>query len=830
MYTAKKISEIVKGKLSGPSILRQAQYRLLRDRTFGSIKYLITDSRTITDYSQSVFFALVSERNNGHKYVNDLYRNGVRCFVVSENVNLPKDCAVIKVKNCLTALQQLAAYHRERFSLPVIAVTGSNGKTIVKEWLYALLKNNFNICRSPKSYNSQIGVPLSVWNLNSEHTVGIFEAGISTTKEMSKLEKIIKPNIGVFTNLGDAHSDGFSGIKQKIAEKFSLFDNCTVIVVNGLNINQIPSRYKSKKIILIGKAKGSSIQIINTNVAPNSTRIILAYDKKKYSIEIPFTDTASIANAITCFGVLLATGLEPEKYYSAFKELPSIALRLEIKNGINNCVLINDFYNSDLDSLKIALNYLNQQTRNTSKTVILSDIEQSGQSTKNLYKEIAKLLKQYKINSLIGIGKNISANASAFSIEKRFFEDTNDFVAALNSQNLQITNSTILLKGARSFGFENISQLLQQKSHDTVLEINLNKLTENINYYRSLLKPETQIMCMVKATGYGSGSAEIAKTLQHIGVNYLAVAYADEGVELRNAQINLPVMVMSPEEDSLEDIINYNLEPEIYSFRILELFCKQLQKSGYAEAYPVHIKIDTGMHRLGFEEKDFDTLASTLLNYPQLKVKSVFSHLAGSDNPELDNFTNEQIFVFEKACSVLKNKLEYDFIKHICNSGGVTRFKNAHYDMVRLGIGMYGVGVNAEEQNKLQNVSALKTRISQIKNIKSGDTVGYNRNGKVINDITIAIIPIGYADGFKRELGNGKFSVYINKIACKTIGNICMDMCMIDVTGINCKEGDEVVVFETFGQIHNLSVAMNTIPYEVLTSISGRVKRIYVQE
>ncbi|MBP7808607.1 MAG: bifunctional UDP-N-acetylmuramoyl-tripeptide:D-alanyl-D-alanine ligase/alanine racemase [Bacteroidia bacterium] len=816
MYTAKKISEILKGKLSGASS--------------NSIQHLISDSRTITDYHQSVFFALVSERNNGHKYVNDLYKNGVRCFVVSENVKLPKDCAVIKVKNSLTALQQLATHHREQFSLPVIAITGSNGKTMVKEWLYALLKNNFNICRSPKSYNSQIGVPLSVWNLNSEHTVGIFEAGISTTKEMPKLEKIIKPNIGVFTNLGDAHSDGFSGIKQKIAEKFSLFDNCTVIVVNGLSAKQVPAKYKSKKIILIGKEKGSSIQIKKTVLESNFTKIELVHASKNYNLEIPFTDTASISNAITCFGVLLATGLEPEKYYSSFKELPSIALRLEIKNGINNCVLINDFYNSDLDSLKIALNYLNQQARNSSKTVILSDIEQSGQSTKNLYKEISKLLKQYKINSLIGIGKNISANASAFTINKTFFENTNEFVGAINSNQISINNSTILLKGARSFGFENISQLLQQKSHDTVLEINLNKLTENINYYRSLLKPETQIMCMVKATGYGSGSAEIAKTLQHIGVNYLAVAYADEGVELRNAQINLPVMVMSPEEDSLEDIINFNLEPEIYSFRILELFCKQLQKSGYAEAFPVHIKIDTGMHRLGFEEKDFETLASTLLKYPQVKVKSVFSHLAGSDNSELDGFTNEQISVFEKACSVLKTKLGYGFLKHICNSGGITRFKNAHYDMVRLGIGMYGVGVNSEEQNKLQNVSALKTRISQIKNIKSGDTVGYNRNGKVINDITIAVIPIGYADGFKRELGNGKFAVYINKIACKTIGNICMDMCMVDVTNINCKEGDEAVVFERFGQIHNLSVAMNTIPYEVLTSISGRVKRIYVQE
>jgi len=491
LYTSKKISELVKGKLNGNGALL--------------VKYLISDSRTVTTFSESVFFALVSERNNGHKYVNDLYKSGVRCFIVSENVKLPKDCSVIKVKNTLTALQQLAASHREQFSLPVIAITGSNGKTIVKEWLYALLKNNYNVCRSPKSYNSQIGVPLSVWNLNKDHTVGIFEAGISKTKEMPRLEKIIQPNIGVFTNLGDAHAEGFSGNKQKVAEKFSLFNHCDVIVTNGLSAKDIPAKYKSKRIILIGKEKSSSIQIKKTSVSGTSAEIELIYNKKNYHFEIPFSDEASVSNAITCFGILLATGLEPEKYYSAFKELPSIALRLEIKNGINNCVLINDFYNSDLDSLQIALNYLHQQSRNSKRTVILSDIEQSGQSTKNLYKEISKLLKQYKINSLIGIGKNISANSNAFTIEKLFFENTESFIRDFHSKDLKFKDSTILLKGARSFGFEKISQLLQQKSHDTVLEINLNKLTENINYYRSLMNPATQIMCMVKATGYGSG-------------------------------------------------------------------------------------------------------------------------------------------------------------------------------------------------------------------------------------------------------------------------------------------------------------------------------------
>jgi alanine racemase len=462
--------------------------------------------------------------------------------------------------------------------------------------------------------------------------------------------------------------------------------------------------------------------------------------------------------------------------------------------------------------------------------VILSDIEQSGIEPKELYRQISALLKQNQIDRLVGVGKNISLHKSFFGGEKYFFEDTNDLLRALNEGRIFFHNTTILLKGARRFGFEAISQLLQLKSHDTVLEINLNRLTDNINYYKSLLAPGTGIMCMVKAMGYGSGSAEIARTLQHMGINYLAVAYADEGVELRNAQIHLPIMVMSPEEDSLEDIINHNLEPEIYSFRILEMFCRQLSKNGVSEPYPVHIKLDTGMHRLGFEEKDFEALANLLQNHPQLKVKSVFSHLVGSDNPSLDEFTNEQIVLFEKAFTLIENKIGYGFLKHICNSGGISRFKQAHYSMVRLGIGMYGIGVNAEEQKKLQDVSILKTRISQIKHVSKGQTVGYNKNGKVEYAMTIATIPIGYADGFRRDLGNGKFAVYINGKACNTVGNICMDMCMVDISGVDCREGDEVLIFENFNQIAALAKAMNTIPYEVLTSISSRVKRVYVQE
>jgi alanine racemase len=818
VYNSGKISEILNGKLIGnPAI---------------EIKHILSDSRSITFYPESVFFALVSSRNNGHKYIRDMYDKGVRSFVVSEEKNIPdhQDASFILVRDTLEALQKLATFHREQFHLPVIGITGSNGKTIVKEWLYQILKQDHVICRSPKSYNSQIGVPLSVWNLGKQHNLGIFEAGISTVNEMQKLESIIKPAIGVFSGYGEAHREGFSSKEEKIREKFSLFKDAGTIVVQGLKRSEIPSSFVTKNIILVSEDPEADVVITKTTFEPNYSIIHLRVGNKEHVINIPFTDKASIINATTCLATLIAMGSDFSRYKQAFKTLQAIALRLEIKNGINNSVLINDFYNSDIDSLQIALNYLHQQSRNTKRVVILSDIEQSGQSESQLYKEISVLLKRYEVSKLIGIGKNISEHKEFFQNNSEFYEGTDDFTLKIPALTPALANSTILLKGARSFGFEKISRSLQQKSHDTVLEIDLNKLVANINYYKGLLMPGTNIMCMVKAMGYGSGSSEIARTLQHVGVNYLAVAYADEGLELRNAHIDLPVMVMSPELDSLEDIIQFNLEPEIYSFRILGAFSKQLDRSGISEPFPIHIKIDTGMHRLGFEEKDWNDLAELLVKSPQVKVQSVFSHLVASDNPDLDDFTRQQIKLFEQACSVLEQKLGYTFLKHICNSGGISRFINAHYDMVRLGIGMYGVGINSDEQQKLENVGSLKTKISQIKQVNKGDTVGYNRNGKVQSDTLIATIPIGYADGFRRELGNGKFGVYINGQYCKTVGNICMDMCMIDINSVACKEGDDVIIFENFDQISKMSQILNTIPYEVLTGISSRVKRIYIQE
>ena len=815
MYTLDQIAEITNIKLVGKN-----NY---------TIHHFLNDSRSLLDTNATLFIALKSGRNNGHNYIPELIEKGVTSFLISEmdfNTSLYNDSNIsfLVSKDPLKTIQQLAAYHRQQFSIPVIGITGSNGKTVVKEWLYQLLKTNYSICRSPKSYNSQIGVPLSVLNLNASHTLAIFEAGISQPGEMETLASIIRPTLGILTSIGSAHDEGFKNRDEKIQEKIKLLLGSDALIISGLEKNKISETLRNKSVFI------SEYQDADLQLKFADNRLHLRAKSSDYSFKIPFSDLASVSNTATCIGVMLQLGFKEKEIEEKIKLLQPIALRLEIKKGIHNSLIINDYYNSDLDSLKIALTHLQQQNNRLKRMVIVSDIEQSGISTTALYSKIADLFTQYKIDLVVGIGKEITKHKTLFTSNSLFFESTQGFVENFKTLNYQFADAGILLKGARSFGFESISRLLQLKSHDTVFEIDLNKLTENVNYYRSLISKDVKIMGMVKAMGYGSGSAEIARTLQHMGVNYLAVAYADEGVELRASNISLPIMVMSPEEDGFEDIINYNLEPEIYHFKVLRAFVEKLDTMGITEPYPVHIKIDTGMHRLGFEEHEFVDLLKELQNTPQLKVQSVFSHLSGSDNSDLDDFTKEQIRIFETAYTLLEKGLGYSVIKHICNSGGITRFKGAHYNMVRLGIGMYGVGVNGQEQNKLQNVGTLKTRISQIKNIVKGQTVSYNRSGKISSNTKIATIPIGYADGFSRALGNGKHGVYIKNTFCKTVGNVCMDMCMVDVTAINCNEGDEVIIFENANQVNLMAQAINSISYEVLTSVSARVKRIYVQE
>ena len=811
LYNPQHISKIIDAKLFGTHK--------------NAIKHLLIDSRQLTDPNHTLFVALVTSRNDAHQYILELYKKGVTVFLVD---HIPENCLELKeeisflvVDDTLRSLQQLASYHRDQFNIPVIGITGSNGKTIVKEWLYQLLKQDYNICRSPKSYNSQVGVPLSVWQLNQQHTLGIFEAGISEVGEMTILNQLIKPTIGVLTSLGSAHDEGFESAEEKLQEKLKLFSGCSSVIINGLSFDAKQINMIGKECMLISKTAGATLQVLEIENLFTHTIVIATYNNERISIHIPFTDAASVDNAITCWAVLLHLKVPQQEIEKRMLLLQAVAMRLELKLGNNNCILINDFYNSDINALEIALHHQKQQHRGGKKVVILSDIEQSGKLSWELYQHVAELLAQFHIDTIVGIGKEISSQKNFFCCHPElvsgskempkqvrhdsncyFFENTSAFILeSKTNPDLQFTNSIILLKGARSFGFEAISKLLQQKSHDTVLEINLNKLIHNINFYRSQIKKETKIMCMVKATGYGSGSTEIAFTLQHHHVDYLAVAYTDEGVELRKAGIHLPIMVMSPEESGYDDMIEYRLEPEIYSFKVAHEFLKVLQNKAISEPYPVHIKLDTGMHRLGFEEDQNSELCAWLQKETSLHVKSIFSHLVGSDDKAFDDFTNSQIASFEKRAAQIEQVIGYTAIKHICNSGAVTRFKHAQYNMVRLGIGMYGVGFNTIEQQHLQNISSLKTKISQIKQVQVGETIGYSRKGVVTKPTTIATIPIGYADGFNRNLGNGNFSVSINHVLCPTIGNICMDMCMVDITAVSCKEGDEVIIFDTNEQM-----------------------------
>ncbi len=802
---------------------------------------IVTDSRTAGFATQALFVAIKGERHNAHIYIKELFQQGCRCFLVSEEhtyYNDLKDASFILVDDTLLALQQLAAYKRSVFKIPVVGITGSNGKTIVKEWLWQLLNVDYTICKNPKSYNSQIGVPLSVWQLNEQTNFALFEAGISLPNEMQRLEIIIKPTIGIITNIGSAHDENFTDYLQKTGEKLLLFKH-TETLIYCKDYEAIENRLQlaiSRKQLAVSKTitwsflEEADLQV-TSQLEHNSQTVLKAiYQKKEIELRIPFTDKASIENCIHCWLFMLHLNYSNDIIQHRILELEPLGMRLEMKQGINNCTLINDSYSNDIHSLSIALDFLKQQKHHAHKVVILSDILQSGKNTNELYKEVNDLLASKNITELIGIGAAISSQQNNFTVKKTFFNTTEDFIEACKQGNISFKDTVVLIKGARSFGFERIHKLLQQKSHDTVLEINLNNLVHNLNYYRSKLKPGVGIMPMVKAFSYGSGSFEIANALQHTHVNYFAVAYADEGVELRKNGITTPVMVMNPEPQSFEQMLQYNLEPEIFSFSVLEQFANHVSLNNKQATFPIHIKLDTGMHRLGFEEEEIPSLIQKLKQYSFLQVKSFFSHLAASDDVTWDDFTNQQINLFDTLSQQIMQTLTYPVLRHICNSGGISRFPNAHFNMVRLGIGLYGVGVNATEQKQLLNVSSLKTTISQIRKINPGETVGYNRKGKITKPTTIAVVPIGYADGLNRQLGNGIGHLYINNKPVPIVGNVCMDMCMIDVTDFNAKEGDEVIVFNSIETLQNLAHTLGTISYEILTSVSARVKRVYLQE
>ena len=805
------------------------------------IENLLTDSRKLLFAESSLFFALDGIGRTGAHFIKELYEKGVKNFVVNQHFTFEQTAAYphasfLQVDDVLAALQQLVAFHRHQFHYPVIGITGSNGKTIVKEWLTQLLGDAFNIVRNIKSYNSQTGVPLSVWRMNEGYSLGIFESGISQPDEMQLLQKIIDPEIGIVTFIGSAHAEGFTSLQQKIQEKLKLFTNSKILIY-GADDELLSAEIKyfieninhTLNVFTWSKKNPADLFIKDIIKQQHTTAITCEFQRKQFTFSIPFTDEAAINNAVTCCCTMLYLKIGVENIILKMNNLRPVAMRLELKQGINNCSIINDGYSADIQSLGIALDFLAQQNQHEKRTIILSDVLQTGKEATELYGKISKLLSQKNINGLIGIGPQISAHSNLFAAinTTQFYETTEAFLNNIASHHFY--NEIILLKGARIFHFEKISEALEQKFHETKMEVNLNALRHNLNVYKQLLQPAVKVMAMVKAFSYGSGSFEIANVLQHAGVNYLAVAYTDEGAELRNAGITLPIMVMNCEPSGFENMVKHKLEPELYSFKILNSFISFLKEKNITQ-YPVHIKIDTGMHRLGFEEGDIEVLSNILKENICVKVSAVFSHLAGSDAADHDEFTKQQTVLFLTAAEKIESIIGYSFIKHIANSSAIYRHPHLQMNMVRLGIGLYGIDATMEVQQRLQNVSTLKTTISQIKHLKKGETIGYSRKGIATKDMRTATVKIGYADGYPRILSNGKGKMMINGNPAAVVGNICMDMTMLDVTDIDANEGDEVIVFGEELNVATVARWADTISYEIFTNISQRVKRIYFEE
>jgi alanine racemase len=793
-----------------------------------TITNLLIDSRNVIDPEGSLFFAITAQRN-GHEFIPDAYANGIRNFVVSEADETAKytDANFLLVPDVLKALQELAAYNRKAFDKDVIAITGSNGKTVVKEWLYQLLAADFNIVRSPKSFNSQLGVPLSVWQIDHDHTLGIFEAGISKHEEMGALAAIIQPTIGILTNIGEAHAEGFSSVKEKLAEKLKLFAGVKLFIYSPEYTDPIlKNELPGERQFSWSMKQKADLQILFVEPIEGRNYIRALYKNEEIECLIPFRDRASVENGIICWATLLAMGYSAEEADIRLEKLTAVNMRLELKNGINQCSVIDDSYSADISSLAIALDFLKLQNQHAVKTLILSDIYETGKNETDLYTEIASLLKQKSLNRLIGIGPHISSFADLFDLEAKFYQSTQDFIHDFPA--LHFADETILVKGARRFEFERISKLLTQKVHETVLEIDLNALANNLRFYKSKLNPGVKVMAMVKAFSYGSGSFEIANLLQYHKVDYLAVAYADEGIALRKAGITLPIMVMSPEVSAFDAILKYKLEPELYSLEIVKDFISFLPVT--IRDYPVHLKIDTGMHRLGFEEPDLSSLLPLLTSAPQVKVVSVFSHLAASEDENHDEFTHYQVDRYTAIADQLAEALGYGFIRHISNTSGITRHPYAQLDMVRIGMGLYGFDSGIKDNRGLHTVAVLKTTVTQVKNVGALETVGYGRKGMLPQGGTIATVKIGYADGYRRAFGNGTGKMLVGGKPAPTVGVIAMDMCMLDVTGMDVKAGDEVIVFDNKLTIADLAAQINTIPYEILTNVSQRVKRVYFYE
>ncbi len=815
---------------------------LIGARRYGNqnanIGFLLTDSRSLCFPEETLFFALKSERNDGHHYIPDLYRRGVYNFVVE---TVPADhekdypeANFLKVESPLEALQRLAERHREKFDIPVVGITGSNGKTMVKEWLYQLLSPQMAVTRSPRSYNSQIGVPLSVWLLSESTQVGLFEAGISEPTEMAPLRNIIQPTIAVLTGIGAAHQENFESLEAKCREKAQLFHDAKTLVYNADDdiVGKVVKEMgcKGEKLCWSMGDRHAAMYVKSVEKKEAATTITYSYqggEENRYSL--PFIDNASVVNSIICAVVALHLGVSAEDLDERMQHLEPVAMRLEVKQGQHGCTLINDSYNSDINSLDIALDFMARRPdhKGRRRTLILSDIEQSGETPERLYREVSALCEKRGVEKFIGIGPQISGQSDEICIgEKCFFKSVGQFIRSEVFASLH--DEVILLKGARQFGFDQLTELLVQKVHETILEVNLSALVDNLNWYRSFMKPETKLVCMIKADAYGAGSAEVAKTLQDHRVDYLAVAVADEGVTLRKNGITSNIMIMNPEMTAFKTMFDYDLEPEVYSFRLLEALIKAAEKEGIT-SYPVHIKLDTGMHRLGFNPgEDMERLVERLKHQNAIIPRSVFSHFVGSDSDSFDDFSARQFALFDVGSRQLQAAFDHKILRHIDNSAGIEHFPDRQLDMCRLGLGLYGI--NPRNNEIINNVSTLKTTILQLRHVKAGETVGYSRKGTLDRDSVIAAIPIGYADGLNRHLGNRRGYCLVNGHKAEYVGNICMDVCMIDVTDIPCKEGDSVEIFGDRLPVTVLSDALDTIPYEVLTGISNRVKRVYFQD
>ena len=824
-YTIEQIRDILKAK--GRIVTADSK-----------VARLLTDSRSLSFPEETVFFAIKTKHGDGHNYIKELYNRGVRNFIVNRTDGLLEleDANFIIVDNSLKALQALATHHRSLFDIPIIGITGSDGKTIVKEWLYQLTAGNYTVTRSPRSYNSQIGVPLSIWKLNCESTLGIFEAGISRVQEMDNLQQIIKPTIGIVTNISSAHQENFSTMQEKCMEKLSLFRKCEIVIYNAddaLLANCVTrSHLPSREIAWSQKDPERPLYIKSIEKDDTGTTITYNYLTIENSYRIPFLDDASIEDSISCLAAALYLMIPADVIAERMAQLEPVAMRLEVKEGKRGCLIINDSYNSDTASLDIALDFMERRSStlpHLKRTLILADIKQTGESAQALYRIVLQYLEERKIEKFVGIGKDINSQASKFkksNIECHFFNTTEELLASHILR--EMSNECILIKGSRSFHFEDVSEALEKKVHQTILEVNLNALRDNLNSYRNNLNPETKTVCMVKAGAYGAGALEVGRTLQECNVDYLAVAVADEGAELRREGITTGIIVMNPEPSSYSTLFDNKLEPEVYSFGMLKSLIHAACHEGITD-YPIHIKIDTGMHRLGFLPEEIPMLIDTLKRQSALTPRSVFSHFAGSDSPLFDDFTKTQMKRFETAADMLQGAFTQKILRHICNSAGAERFTDAQYDMVRLGIGLYGVSPIGNK-NTLRPISTLKTIILQIHDVPAEETVGYSRKGTLTRDSRIAALPIGYADGLNRKLGNGRGYCIINGKRAPYIGNICMDVCMVDVTGIDCNEGDIVEIFGNNLPVNTIAEWLDTIPYEVLTSVSNRIKRVYYSD